>query len=88
MTTNTLPQNKSDRSNDKQQKSVNSPKQLTKPGSPANNVPRKPVANATSSHSHQSFTPKKPINNKGEETLDASIHAHVSWADEFEHDFR
>ena len=78
MITNTSPQNKADRSNNNQLRNVSSLKNLTTISQPVNNILTKPVAKPNPPPFYQSNKPKKLINNKGEETLDASIHAHDS----------
>ena len=77
-TTNSPPQNKADNSNDNQSRIINNPKQPITSGFPAKKDPTKPVINSNLPLSRQSYRPKQPINNKGEETLDTSIHAHGS----------
>ncbi|CAG8519785.1 2199_t:CDS:2, partial [Funneliformis caledonium] len=68
-------------------KQNNDPKNPYTTSKPANITPKQPINKPNPPPTFQSNKPKQPFNNKGEETLDASIHAHSSWADDYDHNY-
>ncbi|CAG8746492.1 9974_t:CDS:1, partial [Funneliformis caledonium] len=84
---NKLTPNTTDQTNKVPLKQHNDPKNPYTNPKPINITPKQPINKPNPPPTFQSNKPKQPFNNKNEETLDASIHAHSSWADDYDHNY-